>query len=82
MNYTPESQNALFEVTFDLGCFGTHSHRNTNKPRVTNRWYNKIPQGRSEVGGTAVSHSLTSAQCTLCVSAFMAGPFVVESEGV
>lgn len=80
VNYTQGSQTALFEVTFDLNRFRTH--QNTNKPRVTNRWSNKIAQGRSEVGGTAVSHSLTWAQCTLCVCAFTAGPSVMESEGV
>lgn len=77
-NYTQGSQNALFKVTFDLSHFRTHSQQNTNKPRFTNRWYKKIPQGHSEVGGTAVSHSLTSAQCSLCVCAFTAGPSVME----
>lgn len=71
-------KKVLFEVTFDLSHFKTH----TNKLRVTNRWDRKIPQGRSQVDGAAVSHSLTSGQCLLCARAFTAGPSVMEWEGV
>lgn len=62
-----------------LGNPRAHSCYKTNKPRVMNRWYNGILQGCTNVGGAVVSHSLTSAQCTLCVCAFMAVLSIMET---
>lgn len=55
---------------------------NSNRTRVMSRWYNEILQGCSNVGGAAVSNSLTSAQCALCVCAFMAVLSIMDTEGV
>lgn len=47
-----------------------------------NRWYKEILQSSTNVGGAAVSHSLTLAQCTLCVCAFMAVLSIMETVSV
>lgn len=58
-----------------------NSTYNSTAPKVMNRWYNGIPRGCTDVGGAAVSHSLTLAQCALCVRAFMAVPSIMATEG-
>lgn len=70
-------------LNFDVNLLiWRHSHCDENKPGVMDRWYNGILQGWTNVGGAAVSHSLTSGQCTLCVCAFMAVLSIMETEGV